>query len=111
MRNTSFYHTAIIGGGASGLFCAGSFDAQKIVLEAKPKAALKVSVSGGGKCNFSNRFISAANYESTHKHFCKNALSAFKPTDFTALLDEAHIPWQERHKDYRSDRVIDYFRQ
>jgi len=96
MRNTSFYHTAIIGGGASGLFCAGSFDAQKIVLEAKPKAALKVSVSGGGKCNFSNRFISAANYESTHKHFCKNALSAFKPTDFTALLDEERIPWQER---------------
>lgn len=96
MRTTSFYHTAIIGGGASGLFCAGSFDAPKIVFDAKPKPALKVSVSGGGKCNFSNRFISAADYESTHKHFCKNALCAFKPADFTALLEKEHIPWEER---------------
>ena len=96
MRTTSFYHTAIIGGGASGLFCAGSFDAPKIVFDTKLKPALKVSVSGGGKCNFSNRFVSAANYNCTHKHFCKNALSAFKPTDFTSLLDEERIPWEER---------------
>ena len=32
-KNTIF-HTAIIGAGASGLFCAGSFNARKIVLEA-----------------------------------------------------------------------------
>ncbi len=96
MKNDRCYHTAIIGAGASGLFCAGSFDAPKIVLETNAKPALKVTVSGGGKCNFSNRFISAANYESRNKHFCKNALAAFKPTDFTALLDEEHVPWEER---------------
>ena len=96
MKNNTCYHTAIIGAGASGLFCAGSFDAPKIVLEANAKPALKVSVSGGGKCNFSNRFISAANYESRNKHFCKSALAAFTPADFTALLDEERVPWEER---------------
>lgn len=94
-KNTVF-HTAIIGAGASGLFCAGSFNARKIVLEANAKPALKVSVSGGGKCNFSNTHVSASDYLSQNKHFCKSALAAFKPADFTALLDEAHIPWEER---------------
>ena len=95
MEKGPFFHTAIIGAGASGLFCAGSFDAPKIVLDANKEPARKVSVSGGGKCNFSNRFISAADYLSQNKHFCKSALAAFKPQDFTALLDEYHISWQE----------------
>lgn len=95
LENTLF-HTAIIGGGAAGLFCAGSFSAPKIVLEAGEKLARKVSVSGGGKCNFSNRFVSAQDYDCQQPHFCKSALAAFKPTDFLNLLDQARIPWQER---------------
>lgn len=95
LKNTVF-HTAIIGGGAGGLFCAGSFGAQKIVLEANVKPALKVSVSGGGKCNFSNRSVSAADYLSQNKHFCKSALAAFKPQDFIHLLERERISWEER---------------
>ncbi|MBR4591827.1 MAG: NAD(P)/FAD-dependent oxidoreductase, partial [Elusimicrobiaceae bacterium] len=93
---SGIFHTAIIGAGASGLFCAGSFKAHKIVLEANHAPACKVAVSGGGKCNFSNRFISAANYESQNKHFCKSALAAFTPKHFTDLLDARNIPWEER---------------
>ena len=96
MTSTPFYHTAIIGAGASGLFCAGSFDAPKIVLEANSRPAQKVRVSGGGKCNFTNRFVSAADYESQQKHFCKNALAAFTPEHFVRILNEYHIPWHER---------------
>ena len=92
------YHTVIIGAGASGLFCAGSFKAPKLVLEAKSAPALKVSFSGGKKCNFSNLTVSAADYESAQKHFCKSALAAFKPTDFTALLDEQKIPYEQREE-------------
>jgi predicted Rossmann fold flavoprotein len=94
-KNTVF-HTAIIGAGAGGLFCAGSFNHSKIVLESNPKPALKVSVSGGGKCNFSNLVVSATDYLSQNKHFCKSALAAFKPQDFIQLLNEAHISWEER---------------
>lgn len=90
------FHTAIIGGGAGGLFCAGSFDARKIVLEQGEKPARKLSVSGGGKCNFSNRFLSANDYLSQTPHFCKSALAAFGPKDFLRLLEENKIPYEER---------------
>lgn len=95
LKNTVF-HTAIIGAGASGLMCAGSFSQSKIVLDHNPKPGAKVSVSGGGNCNFSNRFVSAADYLSQNKHFCKSALAAFKPQDFVALMEENNLPWQER---------------
>lgn len=90
------YHTAIIGAGASGLFCAGSFNAPKIVLEHNKLLAVKVKVSGGGKCNFTNRTVCATDYVSTRKHFCKSALAAFTPQHFINLLEEAHIAYEER---------------
>ena len=95
---TSFpvFHTALIGAGAGGLFCAGSFNARKIVLEQNDRPALKVRVSGGGKCNFSNRFVSAKDYLSASPHFCKSALAAFGPQDFLTLLREHNIPFEER---------------
>ena len=96
--DNTVFHTAIIGGGAAGLFCAGSFSAHKIVLEANDKLAQKVRVSGGGKCNFSNRCVTAQDYQSSHKHFCKNALAAFQSSDFLNLLQQAAIPWEEREQ-------------
>lgn len=90
------YHTVIIGGGASGLFCAGSFATPKIILDHNQVPGVKVGVSGGGKCNFSNTSVTAADYVSQSKHFCKSALAAFKPADFTALLDQAGIGYEER---------------
>ena len=112
MKTAPYFHTAIIGGGASGLFCAGSFQAAKIVLEANPTPAQKVAISGGGKCNFSNRFVRAADYVCGQKHFCKNALAAFKPNDFISLLDAANIPWEERTLGqlfaYRAQDIVDF---
>lgn len=90
------YHTVIIGAGASGLFCAGSFSHPKIILDHNQLPGVKVSVSGGGKCNFTNRYVTAADYVSQSKHFCKNALAAFKPQDFLRLLDTAAIPYEQR---------------
>ena len=90
------YHTAIIGAGASGLFCAGSFNTPKIVLEHNKVLAAKVKVSGGGKCNFTNKTVCATDYVSTRKHFCKSALTAFTPQHFINLLEEANIAYEER---------------
>lgn len=95
IKNTVF-HTALIGGGAAGLMCAGSFSHRKILIERNTQPGQKVSVSGGGKCNFSNRFVSASDYLSQNKHFCKSALAAFKPQDFLNLLERDGIPWEER---------------
>ena len=89
------YHTVIIGAGASGLMCAGSFNARKLLIDHNPRPGAKLAVSGGGKCNFSNLNITAAHYTSQNKHFCKNALAAYKNTDFLKLLDENCVPWQQ----------------
>ncbi|MBR2082154.1 MAG: aminoacetone oxidase family FAD-binding enzyme [Elusimicrobiaceae bacterium] len=90
------YHTAIIGAGASGLFCAGSFSRSKIILDHNPRPGVKVKISGGGKCNFTNRNVTACDYDSQNKHFCKSALAAFGPQHFVGLLQHAHIPYEER---------------
>ncbi len=90
------YHTAIIGAGASGLFCAGSFNMPKILIDHNKLPGVKVGVSGGGKCNFTNLSVTAADYLCAQKHFCKNALAAFQPHDFMALLDKAGLPYEQR---------------
>ncbi|WP_458401831.1 NAD(P)/FAD-dependent oxidoreductase [Candidatus Avelusimicrobium sp.] len=90
------WHSIIVGAGAAGLFCAGSFAAPKLVLEHNALPGKKLAVTGGGKCNFTNIYVSASDYVSRQKHFCKSALSAFKPHDFIRLLEEQKIPFYEK---------------
>ena len=94
-EHTKIWHTLIIGGGAGGLFCAGSFSAPKLLLEHNRRPGEKLSITGGGKCNFGHRSVSAGDYLCSHKHFCKNALAAFGPQAFARLLRQAQIPFDE----------------
>ncbi len=53
----------IIGGGASGLMAAGRYANRDIaILESNTKIAQKIMISGGGKCNITNKKISFKNY-------------------------------------------------
>ena len=63
---------AIIGGGASGLFALQGLKEKKVViLEGNEKLALKLLATGGGKCNFTNLYISHDNFVSENPHFVK----------------------------------------
>ena len=90
------YPLIILGAGASGLFCAGRVSIPKLIIDHNKLPGVKVGVSGGGKCNFTNSHLTAADYVSMRPHFCKNALAAFKPNDFISLLDREKIPYEER---------------
>ncbi len=80
------YDVIIVGGGASGLMCAANLS-KKIsvaILEANDKPAKKVKISGGGKCNLTNEFVSSNNYngesgciEQVLKTFSKQHLLRF----------------------------------
>ncbi|OCG04010.1 NAD(P)/FAD-dependent oxidoreductase [Gilliamella sp. wkB112] len=89
----------IIGAGAAGLFCAGllgqkSYDVT--VIDNGKKVGRKILMSGGGKCNFTNLDISAANYLSQNPHFCKSALTRFTQWDFLQLVNKHNINYHEK---------------
>jgi hypothetical protein len=89
----------VIGGGAAGLFCAaeaGKRGRKVLVLERAEKVGKKILISGGGRCNFTNREVSAANYISANGHFAKSALARYTPQDFIKLVEKHGIEYYEK---------------
>ena len=94
-----YYDLIVIGAGAAGLTAAASVGRggrSVLLIDKAVRPARKVLISGGGKCNFSNKFVSAQHYVSANPHFCKSALAGFSYRDFTDQLDLAGIRWEER---------------
>jgi predicted Rossmann fold flavoprotein len=93
------FDVIIIGAGAAGLFCAGTAAARGkrvLVLEHGPEAGRKILISGGGRCNFTNREVKPEHFLSTNPHFCKSALARFSARDFIALVERAGISYHEK---------------
>jgi predicted Rossmann fold flavoprotein len=93
------YDVLILGGGAAGLMCAAEAAGQGrkvLVLEQSQKAAPKILVSGGGRCNFTNLHATPANYVSSNPAFVHHAFAKFTPKDFIALVESASIPYHEK---------------
>lgn len=89
----------VIGAGASGLFCsaqAGYRGRRVVVVEHSNKAGRKVLMSGGGRCNFTHLNSTPANFLSQNPHFCKSALSRYRPQDFVELVDRHGIEYHEK---------------
>ncbi|SDU05647.1 BaiN/RdsA family NAD(P)/FAD-dependent oxidoreductase [Halopseudomonas salegens] len=99
MAHPEHYDVIILGAGASGLFCAFTA-AQRgrrvLVLEKANKVGKKILMSGGGRCNFTNYFVTADNFISTNPHFCKSALKRYTQWDFIALVEKHGIAYEER---------------
>ncbi len=89
----------ILGAGAAGLFCA--IEAAKrgrkvIVLERSSSAGKKIIISGGGRCNFTNRSVGIENYSSNNPQFCRSALQRYTPKDFIELVEHYGIEYYEK---------------
>ena len=117
MSSLSF-DAVVIGAGAAGLHCAGiagQRGLRVLLLDHAAKVAEKIRISGGGRCNFTNRDVSPANFLSANPHFCRSALARYTPADFIALLQRHRIGWHEKHKgqlfcDDSSEAVIQMLR-
>ena len=95
----------IVGAGAAGLFCAGvagQLGLSVLLIDHSPKVAEKIRISGGGRCNFTNRLIDASaphkHFLSQNPHFCRSALSRYTAQDFIELMQSYDIPFHEKHK-------------
>ena len=98
---THNFDVVVIGAGAAGLFCAaiaGQRGLKVLVIDHSEKVAEKIRISGGGRCNFTNREVMPANFLSENPHFCRSALAGYTPQDFTALLQKHNVPFHEKHK-------------
>lgn len=93
------YDVVILGGGAAGLMCASEAAARGkkvLVLEQGRRPAPKILVSGGGRCNFTNRQVTPANYVTSNPGFVDLALSRFTPKDFITLVQGHSIAFHEK---------------
>ena len=93
------YQVIVIGAGAAGLMCAATAAArgkQVLVLDHANKMAKKVLMSGGGRCNFTNLYVTPDNFLSANPHFCKSALSRYTQWDFIALVEKHGIDYYEK---------------
>ncbi|HMS64047.1 MAG TPA: NAD(P)/FAD-dependent oxidoreductase [Ignavibacteria bacterium] len=89
----------IIGGGAAGLMCAieaGKRGRNVLVIEHCEKIGKKILISGGGRCNFTNKNVFPDNFISQNPHFCKSALSRFTPDDFISMIEKHNISYHEK---------------
>jgi predicted Rossmann fold flavoprotein len=96
---TNFYDVVIIGAGASGLMCAaqaGKREKKVLVLDHGPEPGRKILMSGGGRCNFTNKQVSSDHYISSNPHFCKSAISRYTSQDFINQVDSYDISYEER---------------
>ena len=94
------FDVVVVGGGASGLMCASQAAARGLsvlVLEKGPKVGLKILVSGGGRCNFTNLYADPQEqFLSDNPHFCISAMRRYLPHDFIALVESHNIAYHEK---------------
>ena len=95
------YDAIIMGAGAAGLFCAGIAGqrGQRVLLiDHATRLAEKIRISGGGRCNFTNRDTTPAQFLSANPDFCRSALARYSAADFIALVRRHGIGFHEKHK-------------
>ena len=108
----------VIGAGAAGMMCAieaGKRGRSVLLLDHAAKLAEKIRISGGGRCNFTNRHTRPENFLSHNPHFCRSALARFTPQDFIALVEKHGISYHEKKLgqlfcDGSSQQIIDLLR-
>ena len=94
---------------------AGKRGRSVLLLDHATKLAEKIRISGGGRCNFTNRHTTPANFLSHNPHFCRSALARFTPQHFTALVERHGIRYHEKKLgqlfcDGSSQQIIDMLR-
>jgi predicted Rossmann fold flavoprotein len=95
------FDVVVVGAGAAGLFCAGvagQRGRRVLLVDHAEKIAEKIRISGGGRCNFTNRDTTAANFLSTNPAYCRSALARYTAADFTALVRRHGVGFHEKHR-------------
>ena len=115
MKNS--INIAIVGGGASGIFCAIALkniikDANVTIFEGQNKIGKKLLQTGNGKCNLLNRYLDSSKYNSSdiseliNKYSCEYMMKLFNDMGLMLREDEEGriYPYSEK-----ATTVLDVF--
>jgi len=109
-----YHDTLILGAGASGLMAAYKYKKEDIALiDANPKIAQKLKISGGGKCNITNVSVSLSNFYGD-SDFVQKSLKTFSRDDLLVFLKEHGVKPVIRKNQYyfckdSSEEIINIF--
>jgi predicted Rossmann fold flavoprotein len=101
LTDPTFHDVVVLGAGAAGLFCAAKIaqgGKRVAVIDHAATLGEKIRISGGGRCNFTNRDTKPENFISENPGFCRSALARYTPQDFIAQVERHGIAWHEKHK-------------
>ncbi|MBI2884553.1 MAG: NAD(P)/FAD-dependent oxidoreductase [Candidatus Omnitrophica bacterium] len=93
------YDVVVIGAGAAGMMCAiqaGRRGRRVALLEHAGVIGQKIRISGGGRCNFTNRGATPERYVSENPDFCRSALARYTAEDFVELVRAHGIAFHEK---------------
>jgi predicted Rossmann fold flavoprotein len=93
------FDVIVLGAGAAGLMCAisaGQRGRRVLLLDHAENPGAKILISGGGRCNFTNREIAPERFLSANPDFCRSALSRYTQWDFIALVERYRIAYHEK---------------
>ena len=91
---------AVVGGGAAGLTTAIMTarrvpGARVVVFDGASRLGAKIVVSGGGRCNVTNRQVVAADYWGGERRFIDSVLCAFSSADTVTFFEDLGVRLHE----------------
>ncbi|QFR49954.1 aminoacetone oxidase family FAD-binding enzyme (plasmid) [Sulfurimonas lithotrophica] len=95
------YDIVILGGGASSLMCAAHLNKSLnvAIIDANDKLAKKLKISGGGKCNITNKYVDVRNFDGD-ADLVKSVLERFDRDDMLQFLSNNKIELELRKNRY-----------
>ncbi len=107
------YETIILGAGASGLFLADLLKKDYLIIEHNNEIGKKIKVSGGGKCNITNKILSSKNYRGDNE-FIEKTFKKFDNYDLLNWLKKRNLKVKElKPNQYffnSSNELLNYFK-
>lgn len=93
------FDVIVIGAGAAGMMCAaqaGQRGRRVLLIDHATKIGERIRISGGGRCNFTNKDVKPENFLSQNPHFVRSALAQFSAQDFIRMVERHRIAYHEK---------------
>ena len=101
MNESGPWDVVVVGAGAAGLFCsalAGQRGLRVLVIDHAKTLGEKIRISGGGRCNFTNRHSGSSNFLCKNPGFVDSVLRRYLPSHFISLVKKHGIAFHEKHR-------------